>query len=317
MNMASKVLILLLGVLSICAARDGNSQDLSEELKKQSESQGLMIAGAINQFLRVIPFSGSPFARWFLDYTLNAVRFSPDGTAVLAYVENPVSTGIRPETMALIGSDGKVVSVLDRVIGNIADMALSADRIHVVVAGMDPVTREVGIFVGKLGTSEMQLIVRLKSESGVPLHATVGWVPDGHAVVFSRDGAVWTYNLDSREASLLLPLATNPACSPDGKWIAFRSSKGYAMLALRSGGEPRRASRGKMSGSVHWSPDSAYYFVDEVVRGASVQRCPVGVCFVVYRVRDGARLELYGSNLRDTFFGWIRGSWALRGPLLP
>lgn len=276
-----------------------------------------MIVGSVNQFLRVFPFSGVPFARWFLDYTLNVVRFSPDGKALLGAAVNPSEAGIPPETLALIGGDGHVITLLNRAVVNITDMALSPDRIHVAVVGMDHVTKEVGIFIGKLGTSEMQLVVVLKSESGVPLGTRVSWMPDRSSIVFSRDGGVWTYDLETRETSLLVPHATNPSCSPDGKWVAFRDSKGYATLVPRSGGERKRGSHGRISGSAHWSPDSAYYFVEEIVRGASRQRCPVGLCLVVYRVSDGTSLQLYGSQFKDTFFGWIQGPWALRGPLLP
>ncbi len=141
---------------------------------------------------------------------------------------------------------------------------------------------------------------------------SVAWVPDGNAVLFSRDGGVWTYDVGSRRTSLLFREGTNPSCSPNGQWIAYRDPNGYAVIASRLSTGAKRASHGPIDGYVHWSPDSAYYFVDEKVPRSSPQRCPFGNCFVVYRLGDGSRLELQGSDRKDSFFGWLRGPWSVR-----
>lgn len=281
------------------------------EMEKLSAAQGLMIAGVMNKEIMAFPFSGSPFLRGFFDYNVGAARISPDGTAVLAYsyFDNP---GIPARRLALISADGRVIALLDREVVNIVDMAVSMDRSALVFAGKDYLTGEVGIFVGKLSTKDLSLAVHLQSHNGVPEEISVSWLPDGSAIIFSRNSEIWTYELDSKKQALLLRGGTNPTSSPDGQWIGYRNLKGYATITSRRGTNTKRATREPIDGCVHWSPNSEYYFVNERVPGASSQRCPFGSCFVIYRLRDGSRLELYGTDRKDSFFGWLLGPWLTR-----
>jgi len=275
-------------------------------LEEQSRSDGWLIAGVMNRDFMVFPFSGSPVIRRFFDYNLGASRVAPDGRAVLgySYLDNP---GIPARRLALISADGRVTALLNRDVINVIDLAVASDRIEVVFAGKDPSTDEVGIFLGRLGTNDTHLIVPLQSHSGDLPETTVAWVPDGSAVLFSRDSEVWTYDLGSRRTAIRFRAGTNPTCSPDGHWIAYRNSNGYAMIASLRGAETKQASRGLIYGRVHWSPDSSYYFVNEKVSGSSLQSCPFGYCFVVYRMSDGTRLQLHGTDRKDSSFGWLRG----------
>ncbi len=302
-------LLTFFGLLCVSSLQvTASGQSLLAELEKQSAMQGLIIAGVMNQDLIVFPFSKNPFVRRFFGYRLGAARTSPDGTAVLgySYFDNP---GIPARRIALISADGHVIALLNRDVVNVADMAVSPDLTTIVFAGKDPGNRQVGIFLGRLGTSDINLAVPLPSHGGVPQETSVSWLYDGSAVVFSRDSEVWTYNLGSGKTALLFRGGTNPSSSPDGQWIAYRNSDGYAMIASRRGTGAKRASREPIDGYVHWSPDSAYYFVDEKVSGSPQQKCPFGSCFVVYRLRDGSRLELQGTDRKDSFFGWLRGPW--------
>lgn len=244
--MASRLLSFF-GLLWISGLQGSPSiQPLLAELEEKSASEGLVIAGVMNRDLLVFPFSGSPFVRRFFDYDLGAVRTSSDGKAPLgySYVENP---GIPARRLALITTAGGVIALLNRDVINIADLAIASDRTVVAFAGKDSGTGEVGIFLGRFGTSDTHLIVPLQSHSGVP-QTSLGWVPDGSAVMFSRDGNVWIYDLASQKTSVLFRQGTNPSCSPDGQWISYRNSNGYAMVASRRGTEAKRASRGPIYG---------------------------------------------------------------------
>lgn len=306
-------LVGLIGLLWVCGLQSSPSpRALLAELEEKSASDGLMIAGVMNRNFMVFPFSGSPFVRRFFNYNVGAARIAPDGTAVLGYWGLEDDPGIPARRFALITAEGRVIALLNRDVVNVADFAVASDRMALVFAGKDPATGEVGIFVGKLGTTDIDLIVPLLSHSGAPGETAVAWIPDGSAVLFSRDGEVWTYDVGSRQTSLLFRAGTNPSCSPDGQRIAYRDPNGYAVITSRLGTGAKRASRGPIDGYIHWSPDSAYYFVDEKVPRASPQRCPFGSCFVVYRLRDGSRLELQGTDRKDSFFGWLRGPWSVR-----
>ncbi len=300
----------ILGLLLVCGFQNSPPQALLAELKEKAASDGLMIAGVLNRDLLVYPFSGSPLVRRFFNYDVGLARIAPDGTAVLVYGTLNDDPRIPAEGFALINSAGRVVAQLNPDVVNVSDFALASDRTAVVFAGKDRATGEVGIFVGKLGTAEVRLIVPLRFRSGVPEETSVAWTPDMTAVLFSRDGKVWTYDVGSRQTSLLFSRGTNPSCSPDGQWIAYRDPNGYAAIASRLGTGAKRASGGQIEGFVHWSPDSAYYFVDEKARHYSSQKCPFGSCFIVYRLRDGSHLELQSSDIKDRFFGWVHGSWS-------
>lgn len=305
---------LLAVVLLLFSADRANASEppLLAQLEAKSASERLMIAGVLSREFIVVPYSGAPFIRRFFNYDLGLARTSPDGTAVLGYTssDNP---GIPARTIALISARGRVTALLNRDVGNIADMAVASDLVSVVFAGKDRQTGEVGIFLGRLESSDIHLIVPLRSQSGVPDETSTTWVPDGSGVFFSRNGAVWIYDINSQRISPLFSAATNPSCSPDGARIAYRSSNGYAMISSKRGFETKRASRWPIDGSVHWSPDSAYYFVDEEAPGSSPRKCPFGHCLVVYRLSDGSRLQVEGTNRKESFFGWLRGrEWSVK-----
>ena len=312
--MATKMLpfIGIVGVLSILGLQGSPSaRPLLAELREKSASKGLVIAGVMNRDFMVFPFSGSSFVRRFFNYNVDAARIAPDGAAVLGYWGRE-GGNIPPRRFALISSEGHVIQLLNRDVINVSDFALAADRISIVFSGKDPATGEVGIFIGRLGTADTQLIVPLQSHSGAPEETSVAWVSDGSAVLFSRNGEVWRYDVSSQKVSVLFPAATSPSCSPDGQWIAYRDPNGYAVIASRAGSSAKRASQNPIDGYIHWSPDSEYYFVDEMVPSSSPEKCPFGSCFVVYRVLDGSRLELQGTDRKDSFFGWLQGAWPLK-----
>jgi hypothetical protein len=262
----------------------------------------------INQNLMIFPYSGEPFAQRFFGYEVQVARTSPDGTAVLVY-SNIETPGLPARRLALINAEGRVIAVLDRDVAP-ADFGVSSDNRNVVFAGKDITTGQTGVFVGMLGTSHIELAVPLSNETAAA--TSVSWLAGGSAILFSRDGKVQTYDVGSRQVSMHLRAGADPTCSPDGRWIAYRGPNGTAILAAREGAETKRASRGRIYGRVHWSPDSAYYFVHEQVRGSSWDKCPFEACFVVYRVNDGSRFELQGTGRKDSSFGWLRGTWTAK-----
>ena len=286
------------------------TRSLLGELEAKYASDGLMIAGVMNRNVMVFPFSGDPFVRSFFGYDLEAAWTTTDGTAVLGYSYfGGVSLPAR--RLVLIDVNGRVAGVLDREVINVGGMALAADNRAIAFTGKDPLTGETGLFLGRLGSGEIHLVIPLQSREGVPEETSVAWLPGAGGIAFSRDKQIWTYDLASRRTSLLFR-GTNPSYSPDGQWIAYRGLNGYAVIASRQGYSEKRMSRGRVYGHIHWSPDSEYLFVDEKVHGVPSQRCPFGYCFVVYRVGDGSRLELQGTDRQDSPFGWLRAPGLVR-----
>jgi dipeptidyl aminopeptidase/acylaminoacyl peptidase len=96
----------------------------------------------------------------------------------------------------------------------------------------------------------------------------IAWFPDGRRVLTSREGDLWSVQVGSEASTQITRDEGNeraPAISPDGRWIAFISSRGgqndiWAVPA-DGGAAPRQLTKGAMPedetrfGPV-WSPDS-------------------------------------------------------------
>jgi dipeptidyl aminopeptidase/acylaminoacyl peptidase len=94
------------------------------------------------------------------------------------------------------------------------------------------------------------------------------WFPDSARAVFTRDGDLWSARVGSTAPARITRDAAderNPAVSPDGRWIAFYSTRsGHQDIWLvpsDGSGAPRALTRGAMAGddarfAPAWSPDS-------------------------------------------------------------
>jgi len=96
------------------------------------------------------------------------------------------------------------------------------------------------------------------------------WSSDGKAVFYSRDGGLWSRDLDTnQEAEIYRQPAEesggsgrNLALSPDGRWLAFGDRR-VLMVVASSGGEPRELmqleaeEKGSFSG-LEWAADGRH-----------------------------------------------------------
>ena len=106
------------------------------------------------------------------------------------------------------------------------------------------------------------------------------WFPDGQKVLTSRQGDLWSVPINSTTATQITKDEANeraPAISPDGKWIAFSSTRGGQndvwIVAADGSAPPRQLTQAAMPedetrfGPV-WSPDSKtiFYSTDRTIR---------------------------------------------------
>jgi len=124
---------------------------------------------------------------------------------------------------------------------------------------------------------------------------TFGWSPDARSLVYSKDEAVYIYDLQQR-ASRLLAKGRNPLWSPDGSTISYRGPNREAMLVDVNGRNRRNILSGqKIHYALHWSPDSRYLLLSLFTEERGVrwgQLC-------VYRLKDGALLPISPRGLGD------------------
>jgi WD40 repeat protein len=142
--------------------------------------------------------------------------------------------------------------------------------------------------------------------------SSISWSPDGKAFVYDDDGKVFIYDVPAKRSREIASGST-PEWSPDGKWISFRSSGGYASaidsVTLAS---HDLFGRRKIRWGIHWSPDSRYVMLSEEVGFFSNlfhwrDIFTVGDMLVL-RVEDGATAHVeweYDPGIDDSRFYWV------------
>jgi WD40 repeat protein len=99
---------------------------------------------------------------------------------------------------------------------------------------------------------------RQESEPGVLEFRSIDWAPDSRRIVFETKGKLYVYDIETRQMISLVD-GSNPAWSPDGKWIAYRTLEDIGMMVSPETGERRALFKGqKIVGPIRWSPDSEY-----------------------------------------------------------
>ncbi len=148
------------------------------------------------------------------------------------------------------------------------------------------------------------------------------WFPASRRVAFVRDGDLWAVSMGSSDAVPLTNDEDNeraPVVSPDGRWVAFYSSRsGHQDIWVVSaeGGEPRAVTTGAYAlddarWAPAWSPDSreiAYvsntsdYWADDVwvvdVESGQTRQISSGLMASTTPVwsPDGSRIALLGTS---------------------
>jgi Tol biopolymer transport system component len=144
--------------------------------------------------------------------------------------------------------------------------------------------------------------------------SSISWAPDGNSFAYDSGKRVFVYEVESRSSRLVAD-GSAPAFSPDGRWLAYRSTTGQAVaLSQRSGESIVLLGGKKILWGVHWSPDSQYVMAAEdrtvaydVLHGGLFDDRTRKM--VIYRLGDGTAVSgnwFAGPGLGDYGYFWVK-----------
>ncbi len=138
---------------------------------------------------------------------------------------------------------------------------------------------------------------RQQSEPGVLEFRSIDWAPDSRRIVFETKGKLLIYDIETKQTRALTD-GSNPAWSPDSKWVAYRTSDSTGMIVSPETGE-RRTLFGarKIVGPISWSPDSEYLMYNIRYSGLANKIESLwnlgdsNYRIIIHRLRDGTEID--------------------------
>jgi hypothetical protein len=291
------LLILILLALLTQLAYGSEKTDLRRELRRDSEKSGLALAEVFDREVAIVPFDN---AERYLKHTHEdpIVVFGNRGSVVGWYgrassvivfesgkdndgtVEQPTFSGFWP-------------MALDEKCNQLAFIAIATQH-----------ATTISLRWSKMDLSSGGVVTTQARDT---IGEEMAWSGDCKSLVYEMRGRIYVFDTGT---NLSRPLVSghSPTWSPDGKWIAYRSTDGQASLVIPNGEHVSWPGKShKIVGAARWSPDGRYVIFSELVP----QHVPVmGVYYrlVVSRIRDGATVAVrdFGQGSAHTQnFHWI------------
>lgn len=289
--------------------------DFEAELRQESSRSGLAIGYIAGSGMLVLPLEGGPLLDVNLENHAGPCWFCPgwfssDGNLITWEV---VPLYQKPNEPSLIVTTitGEPMSAWVGPVRDIYAVALSPDRSKIAFEAWDVSSRPpnvpMGLQVVRLGGTDREVVDEQPPKSETDGSQSIGWSPDSRRLVYSRHGKIIVVDIDSRKQTEIAS-GTNPAWSPNGRWISFTSAVGTArLLELSTRREVGLWNGRKISGPIAWSPNSCCISFSAEGTGISSLLYPGGR-MIVYRISDGAWFRFAGFSFgpgSSARFGWF------------
>ena len=290
------------------------SSDFRAEMRIRSANSGWALGYIGGSGMHVIPLDGGSPAGENLENYSGPCRsclgwFSSDGKLIIWQLTWPDWKPTEPSLLIRTVS-GQTVSTWFGQINTVAALALSPDRSKVAIEAQNyfPGAPYTGLQYVILGTPQRIFLDPQPPETEASGTGSVGWSPDSRKIVFSRHGRIIVIDIATGKREEIAS-GSNPAWSPDGRWISFLSPDMHPMLLDPSNRHEAILFSGRrVTGPIAWSPDSCCVSFSERGRNIADIVTLSETRMVVYRIRDGqwfplARFGLMGGSSNG--FRWF------------
>lgn len=284
------------------------------QMREEDSREGLALGYIGGSGMEILPLGGGPLTDENLENHSGPCEicpgwFSSDGRLIVWELPWPFG---KPEEPSLIVRTvtGATVATWFGQLNTIVALALAPDKTHVVleVQNYYPEAPATGLQYVVLGTPNRVMIEGMPPKKEADASDSLGWSPDSRKIVFSRHHKVIVLNIETGDRNVIAD-GSEPAWSPDGRWISFTSTGGSAMLMDPLSRRTMTLYGGrKITGPMAWSPDSCCVSFSDGHKSLADAVLFSESRMVVYRIADGAWyvLKRFGPDGgTSAHFGWL------------
>ena len=286
-------------LLATTACRSQNSQELRDELRRESAVSGLALAAGSSWYITVIPFDREE-RNFRTEQSRQIMAFGRAGRMVV-WIYRP--SFLQPDQFFVDSTDGERVENINRKgASSFFPLALSEAAGRIAFwGGLQGKDRAEGLRWSTFDLSRGSFIDEGRN---------CDWSPDGAALVYEKQNEIYVFDV-ATSSSRLLVKGHDPTWRPDGQCIAFRAPDRRASLVTTAGAPVKWAlGTHEPTGAVRWSPDGRNVSFSEPIPGLHIPFVTADYRLVACRVKDGKSLTVRkssGAKTGDTNnnFHWI------------
>jgi hypothetical protein len=319
--------LLLFAPLSWSLFGQSGGKTLADELKQRSATDGLALVG-VARLMGVTRFDqGRELVENPRGYSM--ASFSENGDFVAWNIlSRPTVLAWSPAPIVVDALDGTQLWQVPGCVAGVGRIGVSRDGRRIAFAGTyippgavgEPERQTSpykhfydvrGLYYAESDTEGVRKVITFPPPAPGNQQVThiksISWSPTGDAFSYDDEDRIYIYDIATK-SQVSVASGSEPAWSPDGQWIAFRSTQGR-IVEIRPNTLETKVPLGglKVEGGVKWSPDSQYLRLFELA--SRTWDLFHGFLFdpdrtvktVVYRLGDGARLSFVSAGDQ-----WVR-----------